>query len=172
MMSKFQATYHKYKPEAATPFSQLTFLLCLVTSINLIENLKSTFKRLRDSNACASGSDPAFTFLDSVAAILVQEHEVVAACYTSKDVSAVIPTTVNDLPKIDSDDLGPPTNIDVPNQEIPLDIHPSFAVVSNPRFDNKLDHNANLHKVHLQTGESLWERVQQGTERGWYCTFM
>ena len=84
-----------------------------------------------------------------------------AACYTSKDVSAVIPTTVNDLPKIDSDDPGPPTDIDVPNQEIPLDIHSSFAVVSNPHFDNKLDHNANLHKVHLQTGESLWERVQQ-----------
>ena len=160
-MSKFQAT-SKSKPEVATPFSQLTFLLRLVTSINLVENLKSTFKR----------SDPAFTFLDSVAAILVQEHEVVAACYTSKDVLVVIPTTVNNLPKIDSDDLGPPTDIDVPNQEIPLDIHPSFAVVSNPRFDNKLDHNANLHKVHLQTGESLWERVQQGTERGWYCAFM
>ena len=170
-MSKFQAT-HKSKPKAATPFSQLTFLLRLVTSINLIENQKSTFKRLGDSNACASGSDPAFTFLDSIAAILVQEHEVVAACYTSKDVSAVIPTTVNDLPKIDSDDLGPPTDIDVPNQEIPLDIHLSFALVSNPHFDNKLDHNANLHKVQLQTGESLWERVQQGTECGWYCTFM
>ena len=158
-MSEFQAT-HKSKPEAATPFSQLTFLLRLVTSINLVENLKSTFKRLGDSNACVSGSDPAFTvtFLDSVAAILVQEHEVVAACYTSKDVSAVILTTVNDLPKIDSDDLGPPTDIDVPNQEIPLDIHPSFAVVSNPRFDNKLDHNANPHKVQLHC-ESAYNMI-------------
>ena len=73
-MSEFQAT-SKSKPEAATPFSQLTFLLRLVTSINLIENLKSTFKRLGDSNACASGSDPAFTFLNSVATILVQEQQ-------------------------------------------------------------------------------------------------
>ena len=121
-MSEFQAT-SKSKPEAATPFSQLTFLLRLVTSINLVENLKFIFKRLGDSNACALGSDPVFTFLDSVAAILVQEHEVVAACYSSKDVSAVIPTTVNNLPKIDSDDPGPPTNIDVPNQKKNNKVH-------------------------------------------------
>jgi hypothetical protein len=78
----------------ANPFSQLTFLLRLVTSLNLNQKLESTFER--EFNARAS--DPAFSFLDSVAAILVQEHEVVAACYISNDVSVI---AVNDPPPRD-----------------------------------------------------------------------
>ena len=89
------STRRKSELREATPFTQLTFLLHLVTSINLNQNGISKFKR--ESNARAS-DQTLFTFLDSVAAILVQEHEVVAACHISNDVSVI---AVNDPPPQD-----------------------------------------------------------------------
>ena len=167
------STRRKSELREATPFTQLTFLLHLVTSINLNQNGISTFKR--ESNARAS-DQTLFTFLDSVTAILVQEHEVVAACHISNDVSVI---AVNDPPpKIDDenplpqnyDSDNPPTGIDV-NVDVPSDIFPSFAAIStgNPHVSDKMEHNEN---VKVRTGgESLWKKVQ-GTKRGWYCAFM
>ena len=90
------STRRKSELREATPFTQLTFLLHLVTSINLNQNGISTLKR--ESNARTSDQTLFFTFLDSVAAILVQEHEVVAACHISNDVSVI---AVNDPPPQD-----------------------------------------------------------------------
>jgi hypothetical protein len=163
------STQRKSEPPEATPFSLLTFLLRLVTSLNVNQRLESTFKRESNDRA----SDPAFTCLDSVAAILVQEHEVVAACYTSNN-SSVIAPAVNDPPKFDADSRNPPTDIDTHQSidlEVHFDIYPSFAAVSNPRIGDKLNDNNNPHHVQIQNGQSLWEKVYD-TERGWYCAFM
>jgi hypothetical protein len=76
----------------STPFSQLTYLLHLITTLNCDENLPSSLHR--EALAIASASDPpGFTVLESIAAILVQQHEVVAACYTSDEVSVIAAET-------------------------------------------------------------------------------
>jgi hypothetical protein len=144
--------------KAATPFSLLTYLLQLVTSLNSDKNLPSSFKKQCNSKP----SNPEFTVLDSIAAILVQDHEVVAACYTSDTVSVI--TAETDLPSTDIEVDG-----DVPCNSVST---LQLAALSNPDFRDILNSNQNPHKVQIQTnGESLWEKVQ-GSLRGWYCAFM
>ena len=82
------------KAENASPFSQLTYLLHLVTAINVNDNLQSqaSFYEDSDDKGKVFASDESFshscnvTVLDSVVGILVQQHEVVAAGYTSDSV--------------------------------------------------------------------------------------
>lgn len=146
----------------ATPFSQLTYLLRLVTSLNFDNNLPSSFKKKLNTKAL----DQQFIVLDSVAAILVQSYEVVAACYTTDTVS-VIASKADVFPDTDLE-----VDVDVPS-EGPLQSL-QLAALSNPDFsDNKkLITSQRLHKIQIQTeGVSYWERVK-GSPRGWYCAFM
>jgi hypothetical protein len=156
----------------ATPFSQLTCLLNLITTLNSDANLRSSFKR--SYNASASESEPEITLLDSVAAILVQNHEIVAACYTSDTVSVVAQAAADDavLPASDTD---VDTDVDV-DVNVSSDTFSSLqlAALANPDFkDTKsLGSNQNPHKVQiLAEGKDLWEMVK-GTPRGWYFAFM
>jgi hypothetical protein len=142
----------------AIPFSQLTSLLYLVTSLNFNDNLGSSFK-----NECnARALDPRFTALDAVATILVQEHEVVAACYTSDLYKVSVIST--------EADVTPYT--DIVRVDIPSDTFPTLrlAALSNPDFEDELKNNRNPHKVHIQTGESRWKNVF-ASPRGWFYAF-
>ena len=162
------------KANDATSFSQLTYLLQLITSINADEGLppSALYKEAIKFNE----TDPnpqGFTVLDSIAAILVQNHEVVATCYTSDEVSVI----VTELDAIT------PTDIETYDSSSgsPLDsnaIHPlQMAVLSNPEYPSsdsaKLDTGeCNLHNVRIEPeGENLWTKVQ-GSSRGWYFAFM
>jgi hypothetical protein len=153
----------------ASNFSQLTFLLRLVTLINFEENLGSSFTK--KGCASASDSDSAFALLDSIAAILVQEHEIVAACYTSDTVSVVFSESESDsLPG-----PRPETDVDVV-VDFPSDGFKTLnlAALSNPAYKEELSNNQNLHKVQIQTeGETFWENIRDAPEgRGWYFAFM
>jgi hypothetical protein len=150
------------KAKGANYFSQLTYLLRLVTTLNFEGNLRSSFERKGN----ASAPDPEFTLLDSVAAILVQEHEVVAVCYTSDRIS-VMASEFDAIPHTD-------VEVDV---DIPPDAFQSIrlAALSNPEYHDTvdLDNNQNPHKVQIQPeGESFWENVRDAKNRGWYCGFM
>jgi hypothetical protein len=156
---------HSEEANEATPFTQLTYLLRLVTSLNFDRNLRSSFKR----NYNASASDPGFTVLDSVAAILVQKHEVVAACHTSDTLSVMAAEIVT--PAIPRTDIDVYIDDDVPSKTFPGQSL-RLAALSNPDTSEKLDNNSNPHKIQVQTkGENLWEKVE-GTQNGWYCAFM
>jgi hypothetical protein len=142
----------------AIPFGQLTSLLYLVTSLNFNDNLGSSFK-----NECnARALDPRFTALDAVAAILVQEHEVVAACYTSDLYKVSVISTEADVISY----------TDIVRVDIPSDTFPTLrlAALSNPDFKDELKNNRNPHKVHIQTGESHWKNVF-ASPRGWFYAF-
>lgn len=154
------------KAAEATPFSQLTYLLHLITSLNFDEDLRSSFNK--ESNDDVADL-PGFTLLESIAAILVQRHEVMAVCYTSDEVSVVAANT---------DTIGPATDVDVDVPLPPSDSHTfhplQFAALSNPDFSSSGNSTTkyNLHNVQIQTeGENLWTKVQ-GEPRGWYCAFM
>jgi hypothetical protein len=142
----------------ANSFSQLTYLLRLVTTLNFNDNLRSSFQRK------GSAKDPEFTLLDSVAAILVQEHEVVAVCYTSDSKISVMASEMDAIPHTD-------VEVEV---EVPPDTFRSIqlAALSNPEYHDELSNNRNPHKVQIQEeGESLWEKVRDADDRGWYCAF-
>jgi len=153
------------KANDATPFSQLTYLLQLITSLNFDENLSSSFHRAENAYHDDVASDSVgFTPLDSIAAILVQQHEVVAACYTSDQVSVIAADTI------------PATDIEVGQSPFASGSHTchslQLAALSNPDFScsGHLD-TSNLHNVQIETeGEDLWTKVQ-GSSR-WYCAFM
>jgi len=149
------------KAKGANPFSQLTYLLRLVTTLNFDENLRSSFKR--KGNASAPGSE--FTLLDSVAAVLVQDHEVIATCYTSDSDTISVVAEKDDFPQTDVD-------VDV---DMPPDAYWSIqvAALSNSEYTDELADNQNPHKVQIQPeGVSLWEKVRDTETRGWYCGFM
>jgi hypothetical protein len=155
----------------STPFSQLTYLLSLITSLNLDENLTSSFQRraTRASNDTALNS-LGFTLLDAIAAILVQKHEVVAACYTSDKVAVIVADT----------DVIPNTDIEVPvlsPSSGSHTFHPlQLAAISNPRFPSLKNLNSSTskcsipHNVQIQTeGENFWTKVR---DYEWYSAFM
>jgi hypothetical protein len=161
----------------ANSFSQLTYLLHLVTAINSNDNLQSGFKYHRHGRGKGGdddrGEDRDITLLDSIVAILVQEYEVVAACYTSDKVSVVVaaktdPNSSTDFDELASDSEEPP---DSPASYYPLQL----AAVSNPDFNgNSPESESNLnanHNLQIQTtGKNLWTTVRDSWK--WHCVFM
>jgi len=106
--------------------------------------------------------DPRLTALDAITAILVQEHEVLAACYTSdSETVSVISTETDVIPYTD-----------IVGVDIPSDIFPTLQLAGpfNPDFKDELKKNRNPHKVQIQTGESRWKNVLE-SPRGWFYAF-
>lgn len=108
------------------------------------------------------------TILDSIVAILVQQHEVVAACYISDKVSVVVAET----------DPSPSTDTDILVESPPPGSHElhtlELAAVSNPDFNSpdNANLNANLHNLQILTDSkqmNLWNNVRSFE---WYCVFM
>src|SRR5882762_7262584 len=98
MSTQRESQQPKPIPKNASSFSQRTSLLCLVTSLNFNDNLGSSFKNECNPRAL----DPRLTALDAITAILVQEHEVLAACYTSdSETVSVISTETDVIPYTD-----------------------------------------------------------------------
>lgn len=161
----------------ATSFSQLTFLLELITSLNSDRNCPSSFQREADACNVATDSVPDdldFSHLDSLAAILVQEHEIVAACYTSNRVS-VISVENETIPGTDvevEDDAPVPRQSQSSSDKFCHSL--SLAAVANPDFltnsDTKSDRN--LHNVQIDVGVDLWTTIHDSTTQGWYFAFM
>jgi hypothetical protein len=108
--------------EDATYFSQLTYLLTLITSLNADKLCDPSFKRVvvpcNDMDAREE-----FTVLESIAAILVQNHEVMAACYTADRVSVI--AAENET--VPSSDIG---DIDV-DSHVPVQSESSFHKLSS-----------------------------------------
>jgi hypothetical protein len=156
----------------ANSFSQLTYLLHLVSAINAKDGLSSGFDEYHRAEGNASDEDDVsphllnITVLDSMVAVLVQQHEVVAACYVSDTVSVIVEADPN-----------PSTDVEV-IVESPLPgchtLYPlQLAAVSNPDFNSSKNAklNKNPHQLRIQTnGESFWERVRDSNK--WYFVFM
>jgi len=115
--------------------------------------------------------DPRLTALDAITAILVQEHEIVAACYTSdSETVSVISTETDDIPltDIDVDELLLRDNdVNIPSEKFRT---LRLAVLANPDFKDELKNNRNPHKVQIQTGKSRWQNVLK-SPRGWFYAF-
>lgn len=155
----------------ATPFSQLTYLLRLITLLNSDENLVSGFES-NEATVPVASDELGFTLLDSIAAILVQNHEVVAACYTSDKVSVIAAETDSDV--IPASDVDVELDCEVHVQSSSLGSHMyhpiQLAAFSNPDFSENLDTSNHIHNVRIQTvGENLWPKVQMCE---WYYAFM
>jgi hypothetical protein len=158
------------KAEEANTFSQLTYLLRLVTAINSNDNLHSSFPERRNKRPEGmedSSRSQNLTILDSIVAILVQQHEVVAACYTSDKVSVVVAET----------DPTPSTDTEILVESPPPGSHELYtlelAAVSNPDFNSSANANlnANPHNLQILTeGKNLWTNVRDSYE--WYNVFM
>ena len=163
----------------ANTFSQLTYLLHVISCINLNDKDGSGFQyggKARDEASESSQPLVNVTLLDSIVAILVQRYEVVVACYTSDIVSVVVAETDPNPSKVtDLDDFATDLD-DVPSPD-PHTYYPfKLAAVSNPDFNSsgfecESQLNANLHNLQIQTtGENLWTRVRDTYK--WYCVFM
>ena len=167
---------HSRNAQDANIFSQLTYLLHLVTYINSNDKHLSSFHKNRrtGSRGNAISKDDAFhplnsTILDSIAAILVQQHEIVAACYTSDYVSVMVAET----------DPNPSTDLEVPVKS-PLSagshrFYPlHLAAISNPNFNIIVSDNANPHNLQIQSdqsdGANLWTMVRDTCQ--WYFVLM
>ena len=77
-------------------FRKLTYLLHVISSINSNDKDGSGFQyggKARDEASESFQPLVNVTLLDSIVAILVQQYEVVAACYTSDMVSVVVAET-------------------------------------------------------------------------------
>lgn len=156
------------KAKDTSSFSKLTFLLSLVTTINTEESLLTSFHPRAIGAARADQSD--FTILDCIAAILVQEHEVVAVCFTSDNVSVVAAET--SIPGFPATDVVVPHDVESDDSEH-YTHPPQFAALCNPDYStNSDDCKGDLHNIRIESiGENLWARVQ-GNSNGWYCAFM
>jgi hypothetical protein len=156
-----------------TPFSQLTYLLHMITLLNADYDLQSSFEPggiSYNDDATSDSDSVGLAPLEAMAAILVQDHEVVAACYTSDRVSIVASTTnLNAFPATDVDD-----GVDVDRPSSLDKLHClQLAAHANPDFAHpgRLDTN-NLHNLQIEIkGEDLWRDVQD-SERGWHYAFM
>jgi hypothetical protein len=162
----------KSNPVSVASFSQLTYLLHLVTSLNTNDALQSSFNRQRGNANNDTSSHPLnTTLLDSVVAILVQQHDVVAACFISDKVTVMVaetdPSPATD-PEIDLDDSDVPLVTPGPHTFYPLQL----AAVSNPRFDSSNNAKPNdWHNVQIQAdGDNIWTKVRDSNK--WYCVFM
>lgn len=156
----------------ATHFSQLTYLLHLITSLNFDEDLSSSFDTNAISFDNAVSDSQGFTLLDSIAAILVQEHEIVAACYTSDKVSVVAATT-DTIPATDAEVVhdGPDPDPSHPGSHILYGMQ--VAAISNPDFSSSEKFvSRDLPNVQIENeGENLWKNVE-GSQEGWCYAFM
>ena len=159
----------------ADTFSQLTYLLHLVTALNSNDNLRSGFHEYRYGEGKAIARDEgslhslSVTLLDSVVAILVQQHEVVAACYASDKVSVMVVETDPNPSTDDDSDVLVESPLPGSHTFYPLQL----AAISNPDFNssNNAKLNANPHNLQIQTnGENLWTRVRDS--HMWYCVLM
>jgi hypothetical protein len=159
------------KAKNANAFSQLTYLLHLVTAINSNDELQTCFRAGQGREKTSDVQD--VIPLDSIVAILVQEHEVVAACYTSDKVQEVVVVETDPNPSTDHDELATDSEESAPPS---LEyIYPlRLAAVSNPDFnDINLQSNKNPHSLHFEntvTGENLWTSVRDSCK--WHCAFM
>jgi hypothetical protein len=106
--------------------------------------------------------DQGFTALDATAAILVQEHEIVAACYTSDSDTVAVAKLDDVLPHTDID-----VDINIASETLRT---LRLALLANPDFKDELKNNRNPHKVQIQTGESRWKNVF-ASPRGWFYAF-
>jgi hypothetical protein len=162
------------KAKDANTFSQLTYLLHLVTAINSNDKLQTSFQyhqglgKARDK---ASSESQDVIPLDSIVAILVQEHEVVAACYTSDKVQAVMVAETDPNPSTDLDELATDSDESpAPGSQL---IYPlRLAAVANPDYNSSNSGlNENPHNLHIETtGKNLWTRVRDSYK--WHCAFM
>ena len=160
-----------WNAEDAGDFSQLTYLLQLVLTLNLNDNLQSSCHRHKNRGRKATLRDEQslnVTLLDSIVAILVQQHEVVAACYSSDKITVMVAETD---PSTSTDPLDTFVESPIPGQSYkfyPL----TLAAVSNPDFNSSLpESNNNPHNLQvLATGEDLWIGVRDSYR--WYCALM
>ena len=166
----------------ANTFCQLTYLLHLVTTLNSYDNLESNINGYRSSHGGADDdSMHSLTVLESVAAILVQKHEIVATCYTSDTVSVMVAETD---PNPSTDDSDPNPYIDDSDIPLPPGSHKLYplhlAAVSNPDFhsddslakNGKLNDTVNPHRLQILTnGQECWTKVRD-SESSWYCAFL
>ena len=155
----------------ANNFSQLTYLLKLVTALNASDSRPGSLAYHHGKGRAITKDEDIHplngSILDSVAAILVQQHEVVAACYTSNKVAVVVAET----------DPNPSTDTDVLVESPSPGSHTFYplqlAAVSNPDFGDFLDvkRNANLHNLQIRNQEEgFWSEVRDKFE--WYCVLM
>lgn len=155
------------KEKQATAFSQLTYLLHIVTSLNSNDNLKPGYNNrgLGAKKAIDPLHSLHVTVLDSIAAILVQQHEVVAACFTSDAVSVMVAET-NPIPS-DNDDV---TVLESGSHVL----HPlQLAAISNPDFNPTVTVKPTNNSHNLQilaNGKNLWTSVRDLNK--WYCVLM
>ena len=175
----------------ASDFSQLTYLLELITSLNADAHCEPSFHRVVVAHNDATEE---ISVLDSIAAILVQNTEIMAACYTSDKVS-VIAAENEIIPASDIDvDVDVTVDVDVDDHDhVPVQSESSshkfcrplrLAAISNPDNSRNLDASKpdarkpdaseperNLHNVRIDNkGENLWQKVQDS--HGWYFVFM
>lgn len=161
----------------ASEFSELTYLLRVVTALNPHNELPSAFTEYRHqrrevTNTTSDVANLNFTVLDSIATILVQEHEVVAACFATDSKSVVVAETDPQL-SIDTNDSDAPAEPLPPSSH---DVYPlRLATVSNPDFNSSNDGesnlNTNVHGLRIQPeGENLWTKVWDVNK--WYCVLM
>lgn len=153
------------KAKDANHFSQLTYLLHLVTAINSNDKVQTSFQYQQGPGMASR--DKA---LDSIAAILVQEHEVVAASYISDKVQVMVaetdPNPSTDLDELCTDSEESPA----PNPQLLFPLQ--LAAVSNPDYNSSNSGlNENPHNLHIETtGKNLWEKVRDSCK--WHCAFM
>lgn len=149
-------------------FSKLTFLLYLVRTSNLNDNLSVGSEKI-DWRVRSGNGDKDMTTLNAIAAILAQEHDVVAVCYNSDYLKVSVVVAETD-PAIDP---GSEIGVDIdskigqPGSEM---LYPSkVAALSDP--SPKLDLNVkNTHGPTLLTpGTGLWAEVRDKCQ--WYCAF-
>ena len=156
----------------ASSFSQLTYLLRIVTVINSYNDSTSLSNfRHRDGEDIGPSSASHLlnlTVLDAIAAILVQKHEVVAACYTSEKVTVLIAETEAN-PGTDQDDNSSLGSL-LPGAHTLHPLH--LAALSNPDFgSNSATLNTNTHNLQIQTkGNNLWAKIRDSYK--WYCVLL
>ena len=166
--NKLRFDYTKLLDEGkpASSFSQLTYLLHLVTALNSNDNLQSAFFTYRRGEGKPNIEGDSLnslhvSLLDSIAAIFVQQHEVVAAAYTSDKVMVV---ETNPNPLTDDIDVSLPPH----SQIFPL----KLAALSNPDFNPPKDVQSNgiAHNLQIQAiGSNLWTNV---VKNKWYYALM
>ena len=108
--------------------------------------------------------------LDSIAVILVQEHEVVVASYISDKVQVMAaetdPNPSTDLDELSTDSEESPA----PNPQLLFPLQ--LAAVSNPDYNSSNSGlNENPHNLHIETtGKNLLEKVRDSCK--WHCCYV
>ncbi len=163
----------------ASSFTELTYLLSIVSALNSNDNLSSGLQRYRSQAPDKEReiADINGTTLDSIAAILVQEHEIVAACFATNKVSMVVAETDPNSSTIAETDPNSSTAADDDTFEsLPPGSHSIYplelATISNPDFSSSSYGESNINPHRLQTqskGYDLWAKVR---DYKWHCVLM